>query len=137
MTYKIKTIDGKKYKLVPAEELQGEIVTLEVPAIKFEVYPSDAPKLMTWLEAQEFVDDLGDGWRLPTRQELQILCKNAKEIGLVIDENSSDTQWYWSGETFKTNYGEYAWSARASDGLENFYFKVNYRLSVRPVLGPC
>lgn len=45
---------------------------------------------MDWVEAQEACADLGDGWRLPTKGELNVLYKNKDKIG------GFDEAFYWS-----------------------------------------
>ena len=36
---------------------------------------------MNWREAQNYCADLGDGWRLPTKDELNLLYENKEKIG--------------------------------------------------------
>lgn len=65
--------------------------------LRFEVYPHDAPKLMTWLEADAWAKSLGDGWRLPTREELILMYEKREEIGGFTTTSGSDyAHWYWS-----------------------------------------
>ena len=45
---------------------------------------------MTWDDAMKACADLGDGWRLPTKEELNILYENKDEIGGFTDYD------YWS-----------------------------------------
>lgn len=67
-------------------------------SINIEVYPEDAPKLMTWLEADAWAKSLGDGWRLPTREELLFIYENRDKVpGLKTDYSVSVyAYWYWS-----------------------------------------
>ena len=75
----------------------------EVSTIKIgnlEVMTEDLGK-MDWEDAKKACADLGDGWRLPTKDELNILYQNKDKIGgfhLVV---------YWSSTEF--DYGN-AWS---------------------------
>jgi uncharacterized protein (TIGR02145 family) len=43
-----------------------------------------------WREAKKACANLGDGWRLPTKDELNILYENKENIG------GFDYRWYWS-----------------------------------------
>jgi hypothetical protein len=47
---------------------------------KLEVMTEDLVE-MDWDEAVKACADLGDGWRLPTRDELNVLYKNKDKIG--------------------------------------------------------
>ena len=59
----------------------------------FEVMSEDLVGTGTWYEAMEACEDLGDGWRLwrlPTKDELNILYENKDEIG------GFASSYYWS-----------------------------------------
>ena len=40
---------------------------------------------MEWYDAKEACEKLGDGWRLPTKDELNILYENKDKIGGFVD----------------------------------------------------
>ena len=46
---------------------------------------------MSWDDAKKACADLGDGWRLPTKDELNVLYENKDEIG-----GFADSLYYWS-----------------------------------------
>jgi len=46
-----------------------------------EVLQKDFPNVMNWNDAKEACAELGDGWRLPTKDELNILYNNKDKIG--------------------------------------------------------
>ena len=48
---------------------------------------------MTWEDAKKACAALGDGWRLPTKDELNILYENKDKIGGLIHQLRSP---YWS-----------------------------------------
>jgi hypothetical protein len=48
----------------------------------------------TWSNAQEECSKLGDGWRLPTKDELTILYQNKDKIG------GFEVGYYWSSTEF-------------------------------------
>ena len=50
---------------------------------------------MTWEDADNACNSLGEGWRLPTTLELDTMCKNLHASGEGDFSNSN----YWSGTT--------------------------------------
>jgi hypothetical protein len=92
-----------------------------------EIYPNDFPTTMEWIEAKEACNALGDGWRLPTKEELNTLYQNRKNIG------GFDSVNYWSSTEFAYMY---AWKQNFFTGIR--YFKRNtgrkrYSYNIRPV----
>lgn len=88
-----------------------------------EVYPEDAPESMTWDAAVKWCESLGDGWRLPTSDELDVLYENRNElVGFA-----SDT--YWSSSE---DYRNYAWTQCFCGGSKYYYYK-KYSARVRAV----
>jgi hypothetical protein len=55
-----------------------------------EVSQYDFPEKLNWNDAQKFCADLGDNWKLPDEDELNILYQNKDQIGSFKDE------YYWS-----------------------------------------
>ena len=55
-----------------------------------EIAEHDFPKLLDWDNAKNACASLGDGWRLPTKEELNILFKNKEKIGGFVHDL------YWS-----------------------------------------
>ena len=55
-----------------------------------EVMTEDLEGSMKWDEALRVCADLGDGWRLPTKEELKMLYENRDKIGGFADYG------YWS-----------------------------------------
>ena len=53
---------------------------------------------MNWDDAKETCAALGDGWRLPTKDELNILYKNKDKIGGFVND------YYWSSTEGDNNY---------------------------------
>lgn len=50
------------------------------------------PSGVNWKDANEACEVLGDGWRLPTVKELDLMAKNSEMLNFVIDI------YYWSSE---------------------------------------
>jgi clan AA aspartic protease (TIGR02281 family) len=55
-----------------------------------EIAEYDFPKIMDWDNAKNACASLGDGWRLPTKEELNILFENKEKIGGFVHDL------YWS-----------------------------------------
>ena len=91
--------------------------------LKFEVYPEDLGKY-TWNYAKIVCGELGDGWRLPTREELHLMYLNKNKIG------GFAAAFYWSSSVYSNNL---AWNQAFSDGNQFSYFKstTNYVCAVR------
>jgi hypothetical protein len=68
-----------------------------------EVMKTDLGK-MTWYEAMKKVAELGDGWRLPTIEELHIMYSKRGEIGGLKDDDL-----YWSSEEYDAHALLNAW----------------------------
>ena len=65
---------------------------------------------MNSFEAKEACADLGDGWRLPTKEELNILYENKDEIG------GFASGYYWSSKELDYSIG--GWAQSFSDGIQ-------------------
>jgi Protein of unknown function (DUF1566) len=85
----------------------------------------DFPKQMNWLDAKKACEGLGEGWRLPTKDELNSMYINKNTIG------GFSTNSYWSSSEMSLfawnqyfNYG-----GRVPDPKTN----MNYVRAVRPL----
>ena len=91
-----------------------------IKLLNIEIAQYDLPEGMSWFEAIEFCNNLGDGWRLPTNEELKMLYYNCDEIG---EFKLSD---YWSSSEFNINRAYYV-GFRAGDfgrTEKDYKFKV-------------
>lgn len=114
------TIGGVEYNLTPIEN-QSKPIILE-QHLKFEVYHEDLGE-HNWEDAKKVCEDLGDGWRLPTREELHLIWLNRDIIG------GFAAAYYWSSSEGTSNL---AWSQNFNDGLQYNYLKY-YTHYVRAV----
>ncbi len=94
------TIDGVEYNLTPIEKQSKQIILKQT--LEFEVYPKDLGQ-HNWEAANKVCADLGDGWRLPTREELHLMWVNRESIGgfaaayyLSSSENHNYSAWFQS-----------------------------------------
>ena len=86
-------------------------------------------KRMKWHDAKKACTDLGDGWRLPTKDELNMLYENKDKI-----DGFDDEHFYWSSTRLEDNSAK-VWIQHMSDGFQMYttlggqYF---YIIAVRP-----
>jgi len=91
---------------------------------KFEVYPEDLPGIHNYVDAKLAIkEELGNDWRLPTREELLLMYKTRDLIGGFADNN------YWSSTEFASLN---AWGQGFTNGVANFFTKSSPN-SVRAV----
>jgi hypothetical protein len=95
---------------------------------------ADAPLAMTFIEAAPIATRLEahglKDWRVPTRNELNVLFNNRAAIGGFEINGSNPGGWYWSSSE---GNGVGAWVQRLSDGNLGFRGNKDIRLSVRLV----
>jgi len=89
------------------EEPSNPIIGKTIKIGYLEVAQNDFPKLMNWDDAKKACENLGRGWRLPTKDELNILCQNKSKIGGFADG------FYWSSTEGDLNF---AWVQVFFDG---------------------
>lgn len=89
--------------------------------MKIELYENTIETYLTWEDANKHCVDLGDGWRLPTKDELIYMFNN--------NTNKFGNYGCW-GDKFNS---EYSWSVGFKTG--NLYLNpnnnVNYLIPVR------
>ena len=72
------------------EESSNPIIGNTIKIENIEVAEKDFPKNMNWEDAKKACESLGNGWRLPTKEELNTLYQNRDKIGGFADV------YYWS-----------------------------------------
>ena len=77
------------------------------------VAQNDFPNDMNWDDARKACDALGSGWRLPNKEELNILYQNKDKIGGFASVN------YWSGQV-NDNYYDHSWGQGFYNGVQYF-----------------
>ena len=88
------------------EEKQAKFSTVKIGDL--EVMTEDLGE-MSWEDAKKACADLGDGWRLPTKDELNILYENKDKIG------GFATGYYWSSTEVDNGT---AWDQDFDDGAQ-------------------
>jgi hypothetical protein len=89
--------------------------------LSFEIAPALLEKTCNWYDAVEYCKLLGNGWRLPTLYELQIIYS--------LDNDLNGKCNYWSSTEDQSNT---AWTQSLLDGCYNISFK-DFSLHVRAV----
>ena len=101
----------------------NSIIGSKVIIGNLEISQYDFPEKMNLADAKKACTDLGEGWRLPTKEELSFLYQKKDEIGGFAKNN------YWSS-SIKNSSG--AWSQNFSNGFQNLIFNI-YTYNVRGV----
>ncbi len=97
-------INGIEY--IPKEK-EKEIETWTDPNTSLVWEKQEINKIMSWKEALEYAKDLGNGWRLPTVQELFSLV-NFTKINPACKITNAHSAIYWSSTPY-TNNTCHAW----------------------------
>jgi hypothetical protein len=81
--------------------------------------PADAPLSYTFNEAQKYAEELDahghQDWRVPTKDELNVLFNN-RAIGGFKETDSPPAGYYWSSSETKKKWG--AWVQRFNTGSQ-------------------
>ena len=97
---------------------QSGIIGNPIKIGNIEVAQYDFPNRMKWDDANRTCLNLGEGWRLPTKDELNTLYNNKNQIGNLQDPYLA----YWSSTEINNNI---AWYGVMKDGFtrstEKFY----------------
>jgi len=106
-------IDGVEYTPVIKEDeaMAKPIVLHKTSTLHFEVYPTDLGQ-MTWYEAKEACVNLGNGWRLPTKYELNLIYENKDVVGGFAN------LYYWSSTELGNGN---AWFQNFYNGYQGSY----------------
>jgi hypothetical protein len=79
-----------------------------------EVAEKDFPNTMSWDDAKKQCLELGDGWRLPTFEELNFMYQNKDKISGFISDDEVRCCNYWSSNEY--DYGG-AWFLSFNNGM--------------------
>lgn len=98
-----------------AERREGEAMILTV---SIEVKDADILGVLNWHEAVAACLALGEGWRLPTKDELDRMFVHLKKAG----KGDLSSAWYWSSSEQSEHN---AWKQKFSTGQQNFNHKYS------------
>ena len=88
---------------------ESSIIVKTIKIGNLEVAGKDFPKEMKWEDAKKACRNLGSGWRLPTKEELNTLYLNKDKIGVFANNI------YWSS-TEDENDNNYVWHQSFDNG---------------------
>jgi hypothetical protein len=91
-----------------------------------------SPKSMIWQEAKDYAASLGDGWRLPTREELLTLVDDTKYNPACSAFPDCPSDWFWTSTPWAGS-SSYAWRVNFYYGNAGYYGDVSYNFRVRCV----
>jgi hypothetical protein len=84
---------------------------------------ADEPGLYSFNEASITCAAVNIGghadWRVPTKNELNVLFNNRAAIGGFDESGSPHFGWYWSSTIYDGEYG--GWGQRFNDGKQSWY----------------
>ena len=97
----------------------------------------DTKEDVNWQEAVDYCESLGDGWRLPTIEELTSATDdwNLKDKDTWFSvKGFLESSYYWSSTTYARN-NDYAWLVYVHSGYVNYCLKssTSYARAVREV----
>jgi hypothetical protein len=96
------------------EESSNPIIGNTIKIENIEIAEKDFPNYMKWEDAKKACENLGRGWRLPTKEELNTLYLNKdKIVGFAGD-------YYWSGSE---DNSDYAWRQGFEGGKQESSYK--------------
>ena len=75
------------------EESSNPIIGNTIKIENIEVAEKDFPKTMNWEDAKKACEALGNGWRLPTMEELKLICHNKFAIGNIVEDWNLNQYW--------------------------------------------
>ena len=101
-----------------------DIVGTPIKIGNLEVAQHDFNRDWKYDDAKVACAKLGEGWRLPTKDELNLLYQNKDKIGGF---NVKAT--YWSSTEYSSSF---AWRQDFNDGRQASYYK-NFKCNVRAV----
>ena len=109
------------------EESSNPIIGNTIKIENIEVAEKDFQNTMNWEDAKKVCESLGNGWRLPNKNELNTLYQNKDKIGGFTNTSLCV---YWSG-TKEENASP--WGQYFVDGTQSYYDEKGYSLYVRAV----
>ena len=109
------------------EESSNPIIGNTYKIENIEVAEKDFPNTMNWEDAKKACEELGRGWRLPTKDELNTLYLNKDKIGGFANTSLCV---YWSG-TKEENTSP--WGQYFIGGTQSYYDENGYSLYVRAI----
>ena len=86
-----------------------------------------------WIDAGTWCVRLGQGWHLPSRDELRVIYSKSSELNAPLEANGFTrilNQWYWSSESYDTDR---AWAVTLTGGCTTYASPKRQTYAVRAV----
>jgi len=97
----------------------ASIIGKSIKLGSLEVAQNNFPEYMTWDEAKNVCAALGNGWRLPTKDELWMIYLNRDKI------SNSENNYFWSSTEYAgSEYRGYVY------GTFNYAYAVNFKTKI-------
>jgi hypothetical protein len=110
VTMHVRAVNSNASLVTPIKKTVTNIIGNPINIGNLSVAQYGFPDKMYWEEAKEACNTLGNGWRLPTKEELMYLFKNKNKIKGFADG------FYWSSTEY---YREGAWKININFGVQN------------------
>ena len=111
-----KSDESPSYAQIKIIRESAKIIGEPVRIGGLEVAQNDFPEDINWDDAGKACKVLGDGWRLPTKDELNLMYLYKDRIGGFANNN------YWSSKDYQTTF---AWFQFFYDGFQDVSVKSN------------
>ena len=111
--FSIDTIEKDRIAMEEKKKKDFSLIGKPITIGNLIVAQYDFPIMLNWQDAKKACEALGNGWRLPTIDELNILYKN-KDIIRGFEKFS-----YWSS----TEHVSFAWAQYFVNGFQHDYIK--------------
>ena len=111
--FSIDTIEKDRIAMEEKKKKDFSLIGKPITIGNLIVAQYDFPIMLNWQDAKKACEALGNGWRLPTIDELNILYKN-KDIIRGFEKFS-----YWSS----TEHDSFAWAQYFVNGFQHDYIK--------------
>jgi hypothetical protein len=110
------SIVSEKKETIQNAKISAAETSLILKECSLEVKKADEKGSFNWKEAKSLCESYGEGWRLPTKDELKCLYTNKDNVGGFLRD------WYWSSD----RVGQFnIWVQSFSNGKQFGYSNSN------------
>ena len=115
-------ISSEKPRKEEPNSYSASIIGKPIRIGRLEVAQNNFPEYMNWYDAKKACDALGNGWRLPTKEELLDMFNNRDKI------EGSSINYYWSSTEYAgSEYQDYVYGTYNSAYAVNFITTVKFK----------
>ena len=121
------------FHIISKQKISGinasAVIGTPIKVGKFEVAQYDLPEKMNWWEAEYCCVQLGNGWYLPDKKQIEEMIKVAEELGLATGE------WYWGSGNPRSNNSAYQWATNGTVDNIDMHSAGAWECRCRPIKG--